>query len=178
MRFTECPIAGCLRVAPEIFEDARGRFVKTFRRDAFRDAGIDETFAEHFVTESAAGVLRGMHFQLPPHDHGKLVTCVRGKVLDVVVDLRGTSATCGRHHAFELDGARFEGVYVPRGLAHGFLVLEGPAVMHYATSTVHAPSHDRGIRWDTFGFRWPVERPTLSERDGGFPALPDFASPF
>ena len=119
-----------------------------------------------------------MHFQLPPHDHAKLVFCLSGRVLDVNLDLRRASPSYGQAYATELDGRIAGGVYIPRGFAHGFLALEGNATLHYLVETAHAPSHDTGLHWDSFGFAWPIRAPLLSSRDAALPGWADFETPF
>jgi len=172
------PIPGCWELRYRSFEDDRGRFVKTFHRDAFAEAGLETDFAEEYYSLSHQGVLRGLHFQTPPKDHVKLVYAIAGKALDAVLDLRVGSPTYGRYHVLELSAASANALYVPRGLAHGFYVPEGEAVMVYKVTSVHSPVHDHGICWNSAGIPWPDEAPILSERDRGFPALPDFVSPF
>lgn len=167
-----CLLLNCRRIA-----DARGSFVKTFHAEHFQQLGISFTLREAFHSHSTRGVLRGMHFQLPPHDHDKLVACRSGRVLDVVLDLRAGPGY-GRVAAVKLSGEADQLLFVPRGLAHGFLVLSDEAVMDYQTSSVHAPAHDAGLRWDSFGFDWGVHAPLLSPRDAAHPALADFATPF
>jgi dTDP-4-dehydrorhamnose 3,5-epimerase len=173
---TELP--GLHVIRPKIFQDMRGCFVKTFHRDAFGQLGLDFEPREEFFSISAKGVLRGMHFQLPPVAHAKLVYCIVGRVLDVVVDLRRNSPTFGHSCVRELGAANREMFFIPVGFAHGFLALEENSTMVYQTSTVHSPAHDAGVHWDSFGFDWPVKTPVLSERDKKFPALRDFQSPF
>jgi len=178
MQLTPTSIGGCFLVAADHSGDDRGQFTKMFRASRFREAGLEDAFAEQFTTVSGANVIRGMHLQVPPHDHAKLVCCPAGKVLDVLVDVRRKSPTYGRHESFTLGEAAPQGLYVARGVAHGFLVLEPPALMVYMTSTEHAPESDTGIRWDSFGFAWPVAKPVLSTRDSRLPALADFRAPF
>ncbi len=173
---TELP--GLKIIRPKIFQDARGTFVKTFHREVFRQLGLDFEPREEFFSTSAKNVLRGMHFQLPPAAHAKLVYCIAGRVLDVVLDLRKDSPTFGRSVARELNATSREMFFIPVGFAHGFLALEDGATMVYQTSTVHSPAHDAGIVWNSFGFDWPVKNPIMSERDQKFPALRDFDSPF
>jgi dTDP-4-dehydrorhamnose 3,5-epimerase len=173
---TELP--GLKIIRPKIFRDARGAFIKTFHRDFFREHGIGFEPLEEFFSTSAKNVLRGMHFQAPPAAHAKLVYCLAGRVLDVVLDLRRNSPTFGRSCARELNAASHEIFFIPIGFAHGFLALEDDSMMLYQTSSVHSPAHDAGVRWDSFGFAWPVENPILSERDRTIPAFRDFSSPF
>jgi len=118
-----------------------------------------------------------MHFQLPPSQHAKLVTCISGRVLDVVVDLRLDSSTYGCSASVELSSEHPSALYIPEGLAHGFLALE-ESILHYKTTSAHDPERDRGILWSSIGFPWPVSDPILSDRDALFPALAAFASPF
>jgi dTDP-4-dehydrorhamnose 3,5-epimerase len=171
-------VPGCFEIRPRVFADHRGRFVKVFVEEVFAARGLATRFAEEFYTVSARGVVRGMHLQLPPHDHDKIVYCPAGSVLDVVLDLRVGSPTFRRWDALELSAEAGNGLYIPRGVAHGFYALTDQAVMAYLVTTPHAPSHDAGIRWDSFGMIWPDPAPTLSARDAALPALEDFASPF
>ncbi len=173
------PFPGTFVLQPKVFEDARGDFVKTYHAGLFRELGIAFTPAEEFFSTSKRDVVRGMHFQLPPHDHAKLVYCVRGRVRDVLLDLRTASPNYGQAVAIELSRENHKQIYIPAGVAHGFLSLEDDSVMVYKTSTVHAPSHDAGIRWDSFGFCWGIDNPPIiSGRDSTFPGLGDFHSPF
>jgi dTDP-4-dehydrorhamnose 3,5-epimerase len=178
MEIATIELPGLKLIRPRIFQDARGIFIKTFHREIFREHGMDFAPHEEFFSTSAKHVLRGMHFQLPPAAHAKLIYCIAGRVLDVILDLRKNSPTFGRSCARELSAANHEMFFIPVGLAHGFLALDDGATMVYQTSTVHSPAHDAGIRWDSFGFKWPVDHPSLSERDQKFPAWRDFQSPF
>ncbi len=176
VRNTQIP--GCLLLQPRVFVDARGTFVKTFHRPSLADLGIALDFAEEYYSISGPGVLRGLHFQTPPHDHAKMVYCVEGEILDAVVDLRRGSPTFGQFATFVLSGRDAGILCVPSGLAHGFLVKQGPAIVMYKVSTVYAPEHDKGILWSSAGVPWGVENPVLSARDASFPPLRDYASPF
>lgn len=158
--------------------DARGSFRKLAHAPALAAAGLRSDFAEVYCSTSHHGVVRGMHFQAPPHQHAKLVWCLEGRVTDVVLDLRSGTGHYGRAIALDLDGAARDGVYIPEGCAHGFTVRSGHATLLYMVTSVHAPEADLGIRWDSFGFDWDVERPVLSERDRALPGLQDFATPF
>lgn len=173
------PLPGVHLLQPKVFTDNRGDFVKTYHTGAFAELGISFTPVEEFFSTSHKGVLRGMHFQLPPHDHAKLVYCIRGRVLDVLLDLRKNSPTYGKTASAELSRENHHQFYIPSGVAHGFLSLEDNSVMIYKTSTVHAPSHDAGILWDSFGFEWPQGASyTISPRDQKLPALSAFLNPF
>jgi dTDP-4-dehydrorhamnose 3,5-epimerase len=171
-------LGGCLELRLNPFRDARGLFLKTYHEAAFRELGLCTDWKEEFVTTSARGVLRGMHFQIPPHHHHKLVFCLAGRVLDVVLDLRAGSPTFGQSTGVELSPELANGMYVPAGFAHGFLALEEGSTMLYKVSSLHAPDHDRGLRWNSFGFPWPVPSPLLSARDAGFGSFADFFTPF
>jgi dTDP-4-dehydrorhamnose 3,5-epimerase len=171
-------IAGCSIVHLFHHEDARGEFVKVFAASAARAAGDDTTIAELFWSRSGRGVVRGLHFQVPPDDHTKLVTIVAGTAFDVVVDLRAGSPTYGEHVTVDLDAAEPAAVVVPVGCAHGFQATADGTVVVYATSTEHSPASDRGIRWDSAGIAWPLPASAVSERDSRFPALDEFATPF
>jgi dTDP-4-dehydrorhamnose 3,5-epimerase len=174
----ETELSGLRVLRPRVFQDQRGNFVKTFQAELFNNLGLSFEPKEEFYSTSSAGVLRGLHFQIPPQDHVKVVYCLSGRVLDVVVDLRKSSPTFGRSHARELSAQNREILFVPAGFAHGFLALADNTIMFYQTSTVHSPAHDAGIAWNSIDFKWPVEQPILSDRDKQFPALRDFNSPF
>jgi dTDP-4-dehydrorhamnose 3,5-epimerase len=170
--------SGLVVLQPRILEDQRGTFVKTFHTGIFRELRIPFEPVEEFYSVSAKNVVRGMHFQVPPAAHAKLVYCLGGRVLDVVLDMRRNSSTFGQVSSFELDSVRRELLFIPVGFAHGFLSLENNSIMVYKTDAVYAPAHDLGIAWNSFGFQWPTNTPIVSERDRQFPAWPDFRSPF
>jgi dTDP-4-dehydrorhamnose 3,5-epimerase len=163
---------------PRQFGDRRGSFVKTFHVSHFASLGISFVSREEFYSVSAKNVVRGMHFQLPPAAHAKLVYCPCGRAMDVVVDLRRQSPKFGRSYSRELNGNTPELVFIPAGFAHGFLSLQDDTIMVYQTDVVHTPECDAGIAWDSIGFEWPVNGPILSERDQRLPRLEDFVTPF
>src|SRR5450759_2418869 len=151
MQFSEelLPDAWLVRLAR--FEDLRGSFVKTYARSAFNAAGVPFEFLEEFYSVSNRDVIRGMHFQTPPHDHIKIVYCPIGAVLDVLLELRpGTNF--GKIASIELSENEPSLVVIPKGIAHGFRCLKDRSLIVYKTSTEYAPNNDAGIRWDTFGF--------------------------
>lgn len=178
MRFLECATAGCFQIVPAVHRDGRGAFVKTYQKEPFVERGLDFPHAEEFTTLSRRDVLRGLHFQLPPMDYAKLVCCVSGEVLDAIVDLRVGSPTYGKFETFELSGDRMTSLYLPPGIAHGFLVTGDHALMQYTVSASHAPDLDTGILWDSAGIPWPTRAPILSDRDRGHAPLARFTSPF
>lgn len=170
-------LPGCLLIEPNKFEDHRGYFVKTYHAGLCAELGIDLDIREEFYSVSHKNVVRGMHFQLPPDAHEKLVYCTRGAVLDVLLDLR-RGPGYGRVASARLSGENGHLLYIPKGIAHGFVALSDETLMLYKTSTVHSPQSDCGIRWDSFGFDWGVDQPVISERDWRHAALGDFTSPF
>lgn len=174
------PLTGVKILRPFVFEDARGNFVKPFHEGLLASHDIRLTVREEFFSTSAGGVLRGMHFQVPPHAHQKLVYCITGRVLDVLLDLRKESSTFGQAVGFELSAANRHIVHVPVGFAHGFLSLEDRSCLVYKTDAVHAADCDAGILWNSFDFAWPESAvpPVLSPRDLGHPRFEDFSSPF
>lgn len=171
-------LSGCFELHPKAFEDARGRFVKVFHEQEFIAQGLEHSFAEEYYSVSYKNVIRGLHFQLPPMDHVKMVYCVEGEVIDAVVDLRVDSATYGQYALFNLSAAKANSIYIPKGMAHGFCVRSDRAIMVYKVSAVYSPEHDAGVLWNSVGIPWPAEQPCISDRDQGFPALSEFKSPF
>lgn len=171
-------LPGCHLLEPRVFRDARGTFVKPFVRSAFEAQGLRTDFVEQYHSTSVPGVIRGMHFQHPPHAHAKLVYCAAGAVRDVILDLRSGSPTRGQHRVIELSAASGYAVYMPAGIAHGFVALSEPALMVYNVTSEYAPEHDDGVRWDSFGCDWAVQDPMVSARDRAFATLADFRSPF
>ena len=171
-------IPDCFELQPQIFEDERGRFVKTFHADYFRRNNLNCNFSEEYYTVSRQHVLRGLHFQIPPHEHARLVYCIQGSVFDAVVDLRKNSPTYGKYETFELDAEKANMLYIPPGLAHGFYVLSEKAIVSYKVSTVYYSEHDTGIHWDSVKIPWPDKNPIVSKRDQGFQKFDDFKIPF
>jgi len=178
MEIIPTEFSGLFLVRPRIFQDDRGAFVKTFHGPTFLAAGLKFEPQEEFFSTSHRNVVRGMHFQLPPHTQARLVYCVTGRILDVVVDLRKQSPTFGRVFSRELNAVSREMIFIPEGFGHGFLSLEDGAVTCYVAGRPHSPPHDTGVRWDSIGFSWPVKDPVISERDKKFPVLAEFQSPF
>ena len=178
MKLDPTKIPGVLILEQSVFKDCRGAFVKFFSKSMFESHGLEFEFAESYYTRSREDVIRGMHFQTPPHDHAKLVTVIQGTILDVVLDLRKGSPTFGQYETFELSRENRKSIYIPRGCAHGFTALSEMAVAYYMVTSEYSPDHDSGVRYDSFGFNWPVADPIISERDKAFPPVCDFNSPF
>ena len=178
MNVIKTNIPGCFEIHPAVIKDERGTFVKTFQQDVFDKYGLTTGFAEEYYSYSNKGVLRGFHFQLPPHDHVKMVYCVSGTIRDAIIDLRKGSPTCGQHAVFELSGEKANALYLGKGIAHAFYVVSDSAIVMYKVTTVYAPEHDAGILWNSAGVPWPDNMPILSRRDKSFPLLEQFESPF
>ena len=178
MDFLQTSLPGVQLIRSNRFEDSRGVFIKPFHSQLYSENGPGFQPREEFFSVSKAGVIRGMHFQVPPSEHWKLVFCVAGSILDVVLDLRRAEPTFGRHLAVELSLKNSLCLLIPPGLAHGFCALEDDSILYYSASTVYDPVADSGVRWDSFGMKWPVDAPILSERDSAFPSLADYDSPF
>jgi dTDP-4-dehydrorhamnose 3,5-epimerase len=176
-------IEGPLLLTVRRFGDHRGFFMETYSHPDFVAVGVPETFVQDNHSLSAQiGTLRGMHFQLPPRAQAKLVRVLRGAILDVVVDIRRSSPSFGRHVAVCLSGEGGEQFYVPPGFAHGFITLTPDAEVAYKVSDTYAPEHDRGIAWDDpdLALPWPAmpEPPTLSDKDRRHPRLRDLPAAF
>lgn len=177
MEIEETEISGLFLINNFKSQDKRGIFVKTFHAKIFLEAGLNIDFKESYFSLSYKNVIRGMHFQLPPEDHAKLVYVTAGEILDVVVDLRKGSPTFKQWATFSLcQGGK--SVYIPSGCAHGFLTLTESATVVYNVTSVYAPQADSGIKWNSIGFDWPVDNPVVSDRDEQFIALDNFSSPF
>ena len=176
MQITETPIAGLLVLEPRVFGDERGFFMESFSERAFANAtGLDLRFVQDNHSRSSRGVLRGLHYQLAPHAQGKLVRVVQGAVFDVAVDLRPGSPTLGRWFGVEVSEANRKQVWVPAGLAHGFMVTSGSADFLYKTTAYYEPAAERAIRWDDpgIGIAWPDigMAPLVSAKDAAAPPL-------
>jgi len=178
MRLENTTIPGCYEIHTEIHADERGAFVKTFREDFFSKYRLETFYPEEYYSFSKRGVLRGLHFQSPPHDHTKVVFCVSGEVLDAVVDRRVGSPTYGKFETFSLSARKASMLYIPPGLAHGFCVLSESAILIYKVTTVHSPENDKGILWSSVDIPWPSPNPIVSTRDRMLPQLADFESSF
>jgi len=163
---------GLILLQPTVHGDARGFFVETFRRDAYRAAGIEVEFVQDNHSRSARGTLRGLHFQHRP-GQPKLIRVARGSIHDVVVDIRPESVTFGQYEAFELDDVHHRQLYVPIGFGHGFCVVSEVADVAYRVGSPYDASEERGIAWDDpeLAIPWPIDDPILSERDQHNPTM-------
>jgi dTDP-4-dehydrorhamnose 3,5-epimerase len=183
MDFDHLGISGLLLISPKRHGDERGWFSEVFREDTFRREAGDITFVQHNQSYSKPkGTVRGLHFQLEPKAQGKLVRCPRGRVLDVAVDLRASSPTCGRHVTVELSAENGRQLWVPAGFAHGFCTLEEDCELAYMVTNYYSPEHDRGLRWNdpTLGIDWPVTEgdALLSPKDTRQPLFAELGTVF
>ena len=158
-------------------EDSRGFFVKTVSKSALKEVGCNFELQEEYYSTSKKDVIRGMHFQTPPHDHIKIVYCALGSVLDVLLDLR-SGPSYGKFSSVILDASDPSLLIIPKGVAHGFKALADDSLMVYKTSTQYEPKNDAGILWSSFGFDWGLKNPILSSRDVSHPMLQEFQTPF
>ena len=175
-------IEGLVIIEPKVFGDARGYFFESFSQREFEEKVRKINFVQDNESMSSFGVMRGLHFQCPPYTQSKLVRCVKGKVLDVAVDIRKGSPTYGQHVAVELTEDNHRQFFVPRGFAHGFAVLSETAIFQYKCDNFYAPEADGGIsiKDESLGIDWqiPTENAILSEKDLKHALLKDFDSPF
>ncbi|HWM94975.1 MAG TPA: dTDP-4-dehydrorhamnose 3,5-epimerase [Thermoanaerobaculia bacterium] len=175
MIFRETPLAGAFVLEPERFEDDRGFFARTYDRDQFEAHGLDPEVVQCSVSYNhRRGTLRGLHFQAAPHEEIKLVRCTRGRMWDVIVDIRSGSPTRGQHFALILSAGEGNALYVPKGVAHGFITLEDETEVFYQISERYSPEHSRGYRWDdpTFAISWPEPVTVMADKDRNLPFFP------
>lgn len=171
MRFIPTSLGGAVLIEPEPRADARGHFARTFCAAEFAAAGLETHFPQHNHSfNAAAGTLRGMHFQHPPHAEVKLVRCTQGAVRDVIIDLRPASETCGHWEAFELSAENGLQLYVPKGFAHGYVTRQDRSAVSYLVSSPYAPASEGGVRWDdpAFGIDWQVDVRQISDKDASW----------
>ena len=182
MKFIETKISDLIIIEPTVFGDTRGYFLESYNQKKFEEVIGKISFVQDNESKSSKGVLRGLHFQKPPYEQAKLVRCIEGEVLDVAVDIRKNSKTYGNHVAVLLSGENKRQLFVPRGFAHGFLVLSDSATFAYKVDNTYAPDHDAGIRWNDkeLNIQWGMEdsEVIISEKDAELPFSPKFKSPF
>jgi dTDP-4-dehydrorhamnose 3,5-epimerase len=178
MNFVQTKLEGVWLIEPREICDDRGAFIKVLHKSTFEQHGLAAVFVESYYSTSKKDVIRGMHFQIPPMDHVKLVYVTHGSILDVVLDIREGSPTYGDYITEELSTKNRRIMYIPKGCAHGFLSLEDDSNVTYLQTTMYAPDQDSGIRVDSFGMKWDVSEPIISVRDQAFSPLADFKTPF
>jgi len=168
----ETPFKGLIEMRPKIWGDSRGFFLEMFQEEIYSQIGISYPFVQDNLSRSAHGVLRGLHFQVN-NPQGKLVTCINGQVLDVVVDLRVNSETFGQHYSVILDSEKRNQLWIPPGFAHGFSVLSESADFFYKCTDFYAPEDEAGIIWNDseLGVDWKIKSPNVSEKDMQLPSL-------
>ena len=180
MIFRETPLHGAWLLEPERFEDERGFFARTWCRRELEEHGLDATLAQCSISYNhRRGTLRGLHFQAPPHEEIKLVRVTRGAIWDVIVDLRPASPTFKGHFSVVLSEEEGNQLYIPKGMAHGFLTLEDACEVYYQISEYYAPEAARGYRWDdpAFAIPWPEAVAVVSEKDRKLPRWGDLPLP-
>jgi dTDP-4-dehydrorhamnose 3,5-epimerase len=172
MKFVETEIADLWEIQPDVYQDHRGYFMESFQLEKLQKKGISGPFVQDNQSFSVKGVLRGLHFQKTPFSQGKLVNVVFGKVLDIVVDIRHSSPTFGQHFSCILDGKKHNMLYVPEGMAHGFLALEDALFVYKCTQYYHQPS-EAGIIWNDpeLAIDWGIKHPIISEKDMNLPGF-------
>ena len=177
MNYIETEIDGVFIIEPKVFNDARGYFMEAWKQEEFNQHIGKVDFIQDNESKSSFGVLRGLHYQKGETAQAKLVRVIKGKVLDVAVDIRKSSPTFGKHVMVELSGENKRQFFIPRGFAHGFLVLSDEAIFTYKVDNVYAPQADAGIRWNdpALGINWPIDPKEVltSEKDLKQPLLKD-----
>jgi len=172
LTFTETKLPGAFVIEPEMHEDDRGFFARTFCRREFEARGLNPQVVQcNFSFNKRKGSLRGMHFQASPHSEAKLVRCTAGSIYDVIIDLRASSSAFRKHFGVELSARNRKMLYVPEEFAHGFQTLEDDTEVFYQMSQYYSPEHSRGVRWDdpAFGISWPPGERIIIERDRTYP---------
>ena len=182
MNFIKTKISGVIIIEPTVFQDTRGYFLESYNQKKFEEVVGKISFVQDNESKSSKGVLRGLHFQKPPFEQAKLVRCIEGEVLDVAVDIRKKSKTYGEYVAVLLSGENKRQLFVPRGFAHGFIVISDNATFAYKVDNAYAPNYDAGIRWNDkeLNIQWGMlECEVLaSEKDAELPFFLEFESPF
>jgi len=182
MKFTKTSIDGIVIIDPTVFGDNRGYFLESYNEKEFTEVIGKVSFVQDNESKSSKGVLRGLHFQKPPFAQSKLVRCIEGKVLDVVVDIRKNSKTYGQYFTTELSGENKKQLFIPRGFAHGFLVLSDSAIFAYKVDNTFAPDHDAGIHWNDpiVNIQWSLSESEVlvSDKDAQLPFFNECDSPF
>lgn len=181
MKIEKTTLEGAYLIKPRVFDDERGFFMETYSKKKLKEAGIDCDFVQDNHSMSVTkGVLRGLHYQLPPNAQAKLVRVTKGAVYDVIVDLRKDSLTFGKWEGFELTDDNHYMLFVPRGFAHGFCTLVDYTEFQYKCDNYYAPESEGGIVWNDPDLKiyWPIENPILSEKDAKAQKFAEFNSPF
>ena len=167
-------------IQPKVFQDERGYFFESYNKDAFSKVGLSVEFVQDNQSKSQKNTLRGLHFQNPPYEQGKLVYVIKGKVWDVAVDIRKSSPTFGQHYSIELTEENKTMLWIPSGFAHGFLTLENDTIFCYKCTNLYNKSSEGGILWNDpqLNINWNTPHPILSDKDNNLPLWKDFVSLF
>ncbi len=177
MKTKETSLQGVLIIEPDVYKDSRGFFLETYQKERYREAGIEVEFVQSNLSSSLRGSLRGLHYQLSPHDQSKLVQVIKGEVFDVAVDIRRGSPTFGSWVSVLLSEENKRQLFIPKGFAHGFCVKSETAIFQYQCDTYYSPESERGILWSDsdLNIDWPVKDPILSDKDTKYLRLRDTA---
>lgn len=180
MEIIKTEIEGLIIIKPKVFEDDRGYFYESYNKERFREAGIDMEFVQDNQSFSSKGVLRGLHFQNPPYEQGKLVRVITGSVIDIAVDIRKNSHTYGKWVSVELTAENRLMFWIPPGFAHGFVTLEDNTTFFYKCTGLYNKESEGGIIWNDpdLDIDWKIENPSLSEKDKECPLFRDLDSMF
>jgi len=180
LKTTTTPIEGLLIIEPQIFKDSRGYFFESFSAEKMKSMGINAPFVQDNQSLSQKGAVRGMHFQVPPFEQGKLVRVVQGAVMDVVVDIRKASPTYGQSFSIELSAENQLMFWIPPGFAHGFETLEDQTLFLYKCTNGYSKVSEGGLLWNdpALGIKWQTKEPIVSDKDQILPLLKDLNSPF
>lgn len=180
MELIETGFKDLILINPRVFKDDRGYFFESYNKDKFADIGIHAEFTQDNQSLSNKGIVRGLHFQSPPHAQGKLVRVIKGAVQDVVLDIRKNSPTYGKHYVVDLTEDNFLMLYIPPGFAHGFATLSDNTIFSYKCTDTYHPETEGGLAWNDreFGIKWAFTNPVLSEKDKKYLPFSLFVSPF
>ncbi len=172
MIFTETKLLGAYIIEPKKIEDERGLFARVWDKDEFSKIGLDSEIIQSSISlNNKKGTIRGMHYQSKPHEENKIVRCLRGKIFDVIVDLRPDSKSFKEWFSIELTEYNYKMLYIPKGFAHGFQTLEDNTEISYNISQRYDPKSSKGVRWDDkeFGIKWPLKISIISQKDASYP---------
>lgn len=174
------PLPGLFVIRPRVFADARGHFFESYRTDLFDSIGLTHQFVQDNQSLSNKGIVRGLHFQSPPHAQDKLVRVIKGAVLDVALDIRKSSPTYGQYFSIELTEDNFLMLFIPKGFAHGFETLEDKTIFTYKCTDYYHPETEGGVAWNSpeLNIPWSCKDPVLSDKDQKNPSFSAFVSPF
>ncbi|WP_421945864.1 dTDP-4-dehydrorhamnose 3,5-epimerase family protein [Pedobacter sp.] len=174
MKITGTKIAGLYVIDALRFEDLRGELIKPFNFDKYSELDVNLDFKETWFTKSKKNVIRAMHLQIKEMACEKLVSVINGSVMDIILDLRPESETFGQYFEMELNDKTPKALYIPKGCAHGYKVLEDNTITMYCATKVHSAEYDLGIKWDSFGYDWKIDNPILSDKDLNLIEFKDF----